>query len=99
MLNNSRIDIQGSIKEYLTDRLTANINANGKLNSADIVALLPKEFIQFVGYKGQIPLNVNISGSSKVQNIKLLINANPNNYVSLADIDLLKNQNTKFILI
>lgn len=95
MLNNSRIDVQGSIKEYLTDRLTANINANGKLNSADIVALLPKEFKQFVGYKGQIPLNVNISGSSKVQNIKLLINANPNNYVSLADIDLLKNQNTK----
>lgn len=95
MLNNSRIDINGAVKEYLTDRLTADITANGKINSADIVALLPKEFKQFVSYKGQIPLNVAISGSSKVQNIKLSLTANPSNYVSLADIDLLKNQNTK----
>lgn len=95
MLNNSRIDIKGAIKEYLTDRLTADICAEGNLNSADIVTLLPKEFKQLISYKGQIPLKVIVSGSSKVQNIKLTMNANPNNYVSLADIDLLKNQNTK----
>ncbi len=95
LLNNSRIDITGAVKDFVTDRMNINITAKGNLNSSDIMAILPKEFSSLISGKGSLPLEVQVSGSSKIQNIKAEINANPQNYVALADLDVLKNQNTK----
>lgn len=94
-LNNSRVDITGAVKDYISDKMSVNLSAKGKLNSADIVALLPKDFAVLIGNKGQIPINADVTGNSKVQNIKLDITANKDNYVSLIDINSLKNQNAK----
>ena len=95
LINNSRIDITGVVKDFVTDRMNININAKGKLNASDIMALLPKEFSSLISGKGSLPLSVQVSGSSKIQNIKAEINANLQNYVALADLDVLKGQNTK----
>lgn len=95
MLNNSRIDISGIVKDYISDKMSINFGIKGKLNAADIAALLPTDFRSLIAYAGQIPLNVDVTGNSKVQNIKLNIDADQDNYVSLMDIDALKNQKTK----
>lgn len=95
MLNNSKIDVSGVVKDYITDKMSINLGIKGKLNAADIAALLPQDFRNLITYAGQIPLNVNVTGNSKVQNVKLNIDADKNNYVSLIDIDALKNQKTK----
>lgn len=93
-LNNSRVDMSGVVKDYISDRMFLSFNANGKLNSSDIVAFLPKEFGVLIGHRGQVPLNIDITGNSKVQNVKLDITADSDNYVSLIDVESLKNQKT-----
>lgn len=95
MFNNSRIDVKGAVKDYVSDKMSLNFNINGNVNSVDAAALLPEEFKSLITYAGKLPLNVDINGNSKVQNVKLNIEADKNNYISLIDIDLLKNQNTK----
>ena len=95
MFNNSRIDITGVVTNYLSDKLHMDLKASGNLKANDVAILLPKEFRSLISYKGQMPLNVVVDGNTKVQNIKLNLDADPNNYVALADIDLLKGQNTK----
>ena len=95
MVNNSRIDVKGSIRDYLNDKLFMNISANGGLQSADIASFLPVDFRKMISYKGSMPLNVYISGNAKVQKIEVDLSANPNNYISLIDLQSLKGQNTK----
>lgn len=95
LFDNSRIDISGSIANYLSDKLHMDLKAVGNLKANDIAALLPLEFRKLISYKGQLPLNITLNGNTKVQNIKLNLDADANNYVSLADIDLLKGQKTK----
>lgn len=95
MFNNSRIDITGVVTNYLSDKLHMDLKASGNLKSNDVAILLPKEFRDLISYKGQMPLNVLVDGNTKVQNIKVNLEADPNNYIALADIDLLKGQNTK----
>ncbi|MGN0030805.1 MAG: AsmA-like C-terminal region-containing protein [Candidatus Gastranaerophilaceae bacterium] len=95
LLNNSRIDIKGFIKDYMTDKLSLDVTANGKLKTYGIAAALPAEFRNLISYKGELPLNVSLSGSSKVQNIKAEIDADTENYITLADIDKLKGGKTK----
>lgn len=95
LLNNSRIDITGAIKDYISDKLSINITAKGNIQSADIAALLPKEFVSLIAYTGKLPLSLDITGNSKVQNIKFNMDADKNNYVSLIDIDKLNNKSAK----
>ncbi len=95
LVNNSRIDITGTIKDYIDEKMNIDIKASGKLKSAGLAAMLPAEFRNLISYKGELPLNVNISGSSKVQNIKAEITADTQNYLALVDLDALKNQKTK----
>jgi hypothetical protein len=95
MLNNSKINISGSVKNYLNDKMNINLLAKGNLTSSDVVKFLPKEFVSLITYKGSLPLEVAITGNSKLQNIAMNLAADKNNYVSLADIDALKNQNVK----
>jgi len=95
LLNNSRIDVTGSVKDYINDKMSISLNAKGDLQTPDIVSLLPKEFSSLISYKGALPLNVSVNGNSKVQNVKVNLNANPNNYIALADLNVLKGKNTK----
>jgi len=95
MLNNSRIDVTGVVKNYMNDKMNINISASGNAASSDIVSFLPKEFVQLISYKGKLPIKATVTGNSKVQNISAEINADPNNYIALADLNVLKNQKTK----
>lgn len=94
MLNNSRIDVKGSVKDYLSDRMNIDIAAEGNLGAVDAAAVLPKEFRDLITYKGKIPVKMSLTGNSKVQNIKLNITADKNNYLSLVDLKSLRNQVT-----
>ena len=95
LFNNSRIDITGAVTNYLSDKLHMDLKASGNLKSSDVAILLPKEFRSLISYKGQMPLSVVVDGNTKVQNIKVNLVADPNNYIALADVDLLKGQKTK----
>ena len=95
MLNNSRVDIKGNVKDYLNDKMTINLTADGAVQSAGIAAFLPKEFRDLITYKGQLPLRAVVSGNAKVQNIAVDMSANPNNYIALVDLSALKGQSTK----
>jgi len=95
LLNNSRIDITGGIKDYVSDKMTINLSAKGRLQSSDIVSFLPDEFVSLIAYQGSLPLSVNVTGNSKIQNISFNLDADKDNYVSLIDIDKLNNKNAK----
>lgn len=94
-LNNSRVDLKGSVTDYIQDKMSFNITANGNVESADLASFIPKDFKSLISYKGSIPITATLSGNSKVQYIKFNMDANKDNYLSLLDIDLLKNQKTK----
>lgn len=95
MLDNSRIDIKGSVKNYINDKMNINIAAVGNLNSADVASILPPDFRKMISYQGKMPFNLDITGNAKAQNIKISLNADENNYVSLINADVLKGQKTK----
>lgn len=95
LLNNSKIDITGGVEDYVTDKPAINILAKGKIQSADVVAFLPKEFVSLISYKGSVPIAVDVTGNSKVQNLRITADADKDNYVSFVDIDKLKNKKTK----
>ncbi|MCM1338409.1 MAG: hypothetical protein NC191_01920 [Muribaculaceae bacterium] len=95
LLNNSRIDITGMVKDYINEKMHIDIAARGNLAVADVLAFLPKDFAVLVPAKGSLPLSVQLSGNLKVQNISAQINADSNNYVALLPLDVLEEQNTK----
>lgn len=95
LINNSKIDITGGIEDYSSDKPAINVLAKGKVQSSDIVAFLPREFASLISYKGNIPVTVDITGNSKVQNFRLFVDADKDNFVSFMDIDKLKNKKTK----
>lgn len=95
MLNNSRVDITGNIKDYMNDKMAIDINADGSLQSAGIASFLPKEFTSLISYKGKLPIRITLKGNSKTQYITADLNADPNNYIAIADVKALKGQNTK----
>lgn len=92
MFGSSRIDINGGIKDYMTQDLCIDINADGKLNANDIKNMLPADFKPFVASKGQLPLNVHLTGNAKIQQADISLNATPDNYFRILDIDKLKNK-------
>lgn len=95
LLNNSRIDVNGDIKNYLNDKMAININAKGDLASSDIAGFIPADIRSRFPYTGKLPLSVLINGNAKTQNIAINLTANASNYLKLADIDLLKGKTTK----
>lgn len=95
LFNNSKIDIKGSVSDYTEDRMSMNITAIGNILASDILSVIPLDFRSLISGKGSLPLNIQLTGNTKVQNVKLNIDADKDNYVSFMDIDLLKNQKTK----
>ena len=95
LLNSSRVDVKGNIKDYMNDKMAINLSASGAIQSSGVAAFLPKEFTNLISYKGQMPIKVAVTGNAKVQNIVADLTADPNNYISLVDVTALKGQKTK----
>ena len=95
LVGNSRIDVKGIVTDYINDKLNIDITASGNLNSADIASFIPKGIRSMFPYKGSMPISVKADGNSKSQNIKIDLTATPSGYIQLADVNLLKGQNTK----
>ncbi|MBD5401727.1 AsmA family protein [bacterium] len=96
LLNDSRVDIFGAVKNYINDKMVMDISANGNIASSDIAGFIPAEVRSMFPYAGSLPLNVTAKGNSRVQDISVNINADSSNYLTLLDIDLLKNKSAKF---
>lgn len=94
LVNNSRVDVKGSVKDYMTDKLNMNITAKGNLNSADVMAFIPKELHSMFPYAGTMPLSIVVTGDAKTQNISADLSATPTGYIRFADINLLKGKTT-----
>lgn len=95
LVNNSRVDFSGLVKNYLNDKLNINISAKGNVASADIMAFVPSDLRAMFPYAGKLPIELVVKGDSKIQDICFKLTANPANYIKFADIDLLKNKTTK----
>ncbi len=93
-LDNSRIDITGGIYNY-TKKLNIDLSAKGNVVATDLKNMIPKDLRIFVGEaKGQIPLNMHISGDIQTQNIDIDLTATPDNYFRILDIETLKGKNS-----
>ena len=95
LLNNSKIDISGIVEDYLTDKLNISILAKGDVLASDIMAFIPTDMRSMFPYAGKLPLQISVSGNEKTQDVSIDLTANKSNYVTLADIDFLKNKKTK----
>ena len=69
VINNSRIDVSGTVKDYMNDKLSMNILAKGNLATAGIMSFLPADIRSMFPYKGALPLNIVITGNVKTQNM------------------------------
>lgn len=93
LVDNSRIDISGSVKDYADpEDVSININASGSLVGSDLLSFIPADFRTGMSAKGKLPLKVSVTGNFKQQLINANLDISPNNYVSILDIDLLKNK-------
>ena len=94
LLNNSTLNFSGAITDYMTDKLAMNITGSGTIPSTDIQKFFPAEMKASIPAAGNLPLSLVIVGNSKVQDINLKLTADPQNYISILDIDALKNKTT-----
>ena len=81
LLNNSPINIFGSIGDY-TKKAKINIEASGKINSADLAADIPKDQQQNFQYDGILPLSIKIKGDKKKTLLNAQILADSCNFIS-----------------
>lgn len=95
LINNSKVDVKGSVKDYTTDKLSMNISANGSLAGKDVAVFIPAEMRSMFPYAGAMPLNLKATGNAKEQNIIFDLIADANNYVKILDISALKGKQTK----
>ena len=91
-LDNSRIDINGKISDYVSKNINFDITAKGNLLASDIKTMVPKEYRSEVYGKGSIPVSVAISGNDKTQDIKFNLASNPSNYLALLTVAQLQNK-------
>lgn len=94
LLNNSSMNFSGTITDYMTDKLAMNITGNGNILAADVKKFFPAEMRNSIPAAGNIPLSLLVVGNSKVQDISLKLTADTQNYISILDIDALKNKKT-----
>lgn len=94
LFNNSRIDITGSIANYINDKLKIDINAKGSILASDIKSVIPKELHYMFPSNGKLPLSLSVKGNSKVQDILFNMSADSNNYISLVNVEALKGKKT-----
>lgn len=93
-INNSTvINLSGDVKDY-SDKPEFKINADGDLIAQDIKRLLGSDLAVYIKEKGKLPFIASLAGDSKLQTIKIAVDANKDNYITFADIDSLLNKDT-----
>lgn len=78
-MNSSRVDISGSIKNYMK-KMKIDILAKGSINSSDIKNLLPKDVKSYVDAKGVIPVYVSVKGNDKRIEVNAQAQSSSSNY-------------------
>lgn len=94
LLNNSRIDIDGQVNNYMSKNLNINLSAKGNLLASDLLSMLPDDFRKDVGAKGALPLSVSVTGDDKKQSIAFSLASTPSAYLSVLNVDELNGKNT-----
>ncbi|MGN0017485.1 MAG: AsmA-like C-terminal region-containing protein [Candidatus Gastranaerophilaceae bacterium] len=91
--NNSKITFDGLID---TDRENPvfKIKGLGKLNSLDLKKFAGTQASPFIDAKGQIPLELNVDGNMKRQNLVLRLLASPQNYITPVKLEQTFNKNS-----
>ena len=95
LINNSKIEVTGSVKDYSNENLNMNIQAKGNLASSDVIAFVPKELKWLFSGTGSMPLSITAKGNDKIQHVTFDLSATPNGYVRILDVNKLKGKNTK----
>jgi len=95
LINNSKVDVTGAVKNYSNEKMNMDISAKGNLASSDVIAFVPKDLKWMFSGKGSMPLNITAKGNDKVQHVTFDLSANPNGYVRILDVNKLKGKNTK----
>lgn len=94
ILNNSRVDVTGKVSNYINDKITMDIKANGEILANDVKSMIPVEMRSMVSGVGKLPLTATITGNAKTQDVSLKLIADTSNYISILETDLLKNKTT-----
>ena len=92
IFDNSRIDLSGGINDYMTKDICIDISAKGNILANDLRNILPNEFRSYTSAKGTLPLAVYLTGNDKTQKIDISLNATPDNYFRILDIESAKNK-------
>ncbi len=95
LLNNSRVDVKGIVKDYLTKDLDMNITASGNLSGADVSAFIPKDMRSMFPYRGSMPIKINAVGNDKKQKISFDLSATPSGFINILDIDKIRGKSSK----
>lgn len=93
-LEGTKIKVSGNVLNYITAP-ELNIKIGGNVHPNTVFAFIPQEFRKGITYKGAMPYNVLISGTT--ENIKIAgsLITDPTNFVSVVDIPLIRGtQNT-----
>ena len=94
LLNDSSFNFSGTITDYMTDKLAMNITGSGNILATDIQKFFPQDLRKSMPAVGSLPLSLVVVGNSKVQDINLKLTADTQNYISILDVDALKNKKT-----
>lgn len=96
LINNSKIDVKGIVKDYLNEKaMNMNISASGNLASSDIMAFIPGDFHSMFPYKGSMPVKILATGNAKNQSVAFDLIANPAGYVQILNIDKFRGKSAK----
>ncbi len=89
-LKNSPIRINGAISNYI-ENPTLDIKAKGLIISADIKSLLPQAS-NYAHSRGTMPFIAYLSGIPENLSLKTQLLSNSKNYISIAEIEQLRNK-------
>lgn len=80
-MNSSKIDVSGSIKDYMK-KLKTDVKISGNIKSSDLKNLLPKEIKTFIDSKGTLPVVAEITGDAQKLNINAQMHSDSANHFS-----------------
>ena len=93
-INNSTVvSLSGEVKDYINNP-DFMINADGNLITKDLKKLLGRDIAIYIKEKGSLPLKASVTGDSKMQTVKLSVEANKDNYITPIDITNVLNKNS-----
>ncbi|MBR6127681.1 hypothetical protein IKQ21_08365, partial [bacterium] len=89
----SKIKYSGEVLNY-TKLDKVNFNAEGTINTDDIIKLLGREYKMYISSKGAIPVNLTFDGNKKKQTLTVTALADKDNYITPVDFTELGGKQT-----